>query len=112
MPFLILWVLCGIAAAAIASSRGASGLVWFVAGAVFGPIGLALAFSSGACCPFCRSAIHLKATVCPKCTRELPPVEKTEEAPPHEISGKGLVIILAVVIVGIAALTLAYVLGT
>lgn len=36
----ILWVVCGFFAGLVASSKGRSGCGWFIAGLVFGPIGL------------------------------------------------------------------------
>lgn len=36
----VLWCVCGIFAGVVASSKGRSGCGWFLAGLVFGPIGL------------------------------------------------------------------------
>ena len=37
---LIVWFFCGIGAAMIAQSKGRSGLGWFIAGVLFGPLAL------------------------------------------------------------------------
>ncbi len=44
MEFIILWLVFGAIAAAIAGSRGASAGMGFVAGALLGPIGIGIAF--------------------------------------------------------------------
>jgi len=66
---VLVWIFCGIAAAFVAQSRGASGFLWFCLGVLFGPFGLAFAFASGTDrrCPHCRERIHPEATRCPKC---------------------------------------------
>jgi hypothetical protein len=70
---VLLWVVCGIAAAFIALGRGANGLLWFVLGVLLGPIGLALSFRAGETtnCPHCRSEIPAQASRCPKCQSDL-----------------------------------------
>ena len=67
MEFLIIWVLFGICAAVVASNRGADGCLWFGLGVILGPIGFALAFTTGTKCPKCDSRISKAAQVCPKC---------------------------------------------
>jgi predicted amidophosphoribosyltransferase len=70
MEILILfWIVCGIAAAFVASSRGANGCLWAFLGFLLGPIGLLMAFASQSDrkCPHCQSGIHADATRCPKC---------------------------------------------
>jgi hypothetical protein len=71
---LLIWLVCGIAAAIIASNRGANGCLWFGLGFLFGPFGLAFSFGagSGRQCPACRKNIHAEATKCPYCQSELP----------------------------------------
>jgi hypothetical protein len=71
MPFLIIWLLFGICAAVVASNRGANGFLWFCLGAVLGPIGFALAFTTGTKCPECGSKISEKASICPSCKHRL-----------------------------------------
>ncbi len=71
MEFFAIWLVCGIAAAVVASNRGANGCLWFGLGLLFGPIGLALAFANGRRCPHCASRISTKALVCPHCQRPL-----------------------------------------
>ena len=44
---IIFWIACGIGAAFIANSKGASGCLWFGIGIVLGPIGLLMAMFSG-----------------------------------------------------------------
>ena len=66
---ILLWVVCGIAAAFVASSRGASGCLWFGLGVLLGPLGLALSFAAldQKKCPYCQSGINSQATRCPRC---------------------------------------------
>ena len=40
MEYVILWIVCGIGAAAIASSKGRSVFGWLIGGFLLGPIGL------------------------------------------------------------------------
>ena len=37
---VIIWLICGIASAAIASGKGQSGFAWFFGGLLLGPLGL------------------------------------------------------------------------
>jgi len=66
---ILLWVVCGIGAAVIASNRGGNGCLWFGLGILFGPFGLAFSFAAGSGRerPACRKNIHPKATKCPYC---------------------------------------------
>jgi predicted amidophosphoribosyltransferase len=57
-----------------------------VIGVLFGPIGFALAFTTGAKCPKCASRISKDAQVCPKCRYEL----KVSKSPPGTVVLKGL----------------------
>jgi len=69
---VVFWLLCGTAAAVIANSKGANGGLYFLFGIMFGPFGvLGSLFASGKTCPFCHSRIYAKATVCPRCYRDL-----------------------------------------
>ena len=67
MELLVIWLLFGICAAIVATNRGANGCLWFGIGVVLGPIGFALAFTTGAKCSNCASRISEAAKVCPKC---------------------------------------------
>lgn len=73
MELIVLgWLLCGLIAYAIAAPKGA-GCLWFFLGALLGPIGIVCAIidpGKTVQCPWCRSRIHPKAIVCPKCSRE------------------------------------------
>lgn len=70
------WIVCGIGAAFVASSRGASGCLWMFLGFLLGPIGLAMAFAAESKykCPRCQSNIKEGTTRCPHCQVELRPV--------------------------------------
>ena len=70
---ILIWLVCGIAAAFVAQNRGASGCLWFGLGVLFGPFGLAFAFIAGAdrSCPSCRKPIHPDATKCPYCQTDV-----------------------------------------
>ena len=69
--FIAIWLLFGICAAIVASNRGASGCFWFGLGVLLGPIGFALAFTTGTKCPSCASRISEDATVCPNCGHKI-----------------------------------------
>lgn len=70
---IVAWIFCGIGAAFVAQSRGASGCLWFGLGVLLGPFGLAFAFAAGTDrkCPHCRERVHPEATRCPKCQADL-----------------------------------------
>lgn len=68
----VLWVIWGVVAAVIASNRGGDMAKWLVAGIIFGPFSFPFALFEGGPCPFCMSRISTQATVCPKCSRNLP----------------------------------------
>jgi len=52
---IIIWLICCIAAASIASKQGGNGCLWFGLGVIFGPFGLAFSFMAGdpQKCRFC-----------------------------------------------------------
>lgn len=71
VAFFAIWLLFGICAAIVANGRGASGCLWFGIGVLLGPIGFALAFTTGTKCPKCASVISADAKICPKCQEPL-----------------------------------------
>lgn len=77
--WMLFWA---VATGLVAGSRGGSGGLWGITGAVLGPLGFALAFTAGTPCPACRSRIHHQATRCPKCQVEIAhgPVEAPKPA--------------------------------
>lgn len=77
----IFWIVCGIAAAIIGSSRGESGCGWMIGGFLLGPIGLLMCVtSSGVKCPQCHSRISGGASRCPKCQAGLAPDKSDDPA--------------------------------
>lgn len=60
-----LWVVCGVFAGVVASSKGRSGCGWFIAGLVFGPIGLIAAGCMSKYEPFDPVA-HPEQIICSK----------------------------------------------
>lgn len=74
---ILFWLLCGIAAAFIASKRGANGCLWFGLGILFGPFGLAMSFAAGSKykCRYCLSPVDGRATKCPRCQSAIEPGE-------------------------------------
>lgn len=76
---ILIWIVCGIAAAVVASNRGASGCLWFGLGVLFGPFGLAFSFGagSGRQCHACRKNVRQDALKCPYCQTDLRPKPAT-----------------------------------
>jgi hypothetical protein len=83
MPFVLIWLLFGVASAMIASNKGRSGCGFFALGVLLGPFGLLFALiansdqrrvegeavASGAMkkCPACAEAIRAEARKCRYC---------------------------------------------
>lgn len=90
MGAFIFWVLCGIAAATVASSKGRSAVGWFFLGLILGPFGLIFALIVGKegpaegerKCPFCAEFIKREAIVCKHCGKDLPNEPKAEALKP------------------------------
>ena len=85
MEFIVFWLLCGVVAAVIASSKGGSGFLGFVVGALLGPIGIIISFFMGGekalaekqldagdkkKCPRCAELVQPDALVCKHCGHE------------------------------------------
>ena len=84
---LIIWVVCGIIAAAIASNKGDSGCFGFILGILLGPIGVIIALLSSPKqakldervlksgkmkkCPACAELVKAEATKCRHCGETL-----------------------------------------
>lgn len=94
---ILIWIVCGIAAAKIASDRGASGCLWFGLGMLFGPFGLAFSFAAGNSlwkCPVCRKSIREDALKCPYCQTDLRSKYQTSlvSVPKSKSVGSGVVL--------------------
>jgi len=83
MEYVILWIVCGIGAAAIASSKGRSVFGWLIGGFLLGPIGLLIVGLMGKPapdestlrkCPHCAEMILKEAKVCKHCGRDVEPI--------------------------------------
>ena len=85
MEFVIFWLICGVIAAMIASSKGGSGCGGFFVGILLGPFGIIAALfmgddankrnmeiSSGEKkkCPRCAELVQPDALVCKHCGNE------------------------------------------
>lgn len=89
MEFVLIWILCGLGAAAIASAKEGSVLTGFLAGVLLGPIGILIVLmASGPSgrCPHCRKKINARASVCPHCRSNLRP------AVPDVVPGSGVML--------------------
>lgn len=87
MGLLVLWILCGVICAVIASNKGRSGGGWFLLGCLLGPLGIVLALVVGkdekvvaaaalkagtaVKCPACAELIKPEANVCKHCQTDL-----------------------------------------
>ncbi len=75
MIYLLLWLLCAVAAAYVYHEKGRPWLWGAIAGLVFGPIGVILALLTSKHvpalptkqCPHCKTRIDWNARVCPTC---------------------------------------------
>jgi len=95
MGFLIVWAICGIISAIIASNKGRSGAGWFFIGVLFGPLGIVAALVVSADhkavkqqkvtegthrkCPMCAELVLAEAKICKYCKSELPETPKVVE---------------------------------
>lgn len=103
MLYLLVWVLCGFAAAMIYSNKGRSGATAFLVGIFLGPIGVLLALltptdaagverkqlDAGQMkkCPHCAELIRAEASICRYCNREQPGAGQPREW--QSLSGGG-----------------------
>jgi hypothetical protein len=83
--FVLSWIICGIATAVIASSKGRDGCGWGILGFLLGPIGILMAIGIAAVsddhralatgelrkCPFCAELIRREAIKCRFCGSEI-----------------------------------------
>ena len=83
MEYIIIWIVCGIGAAAIASSKGRSAGAWFLGGLLLGPIGLLIvgfmrevepvvAPKNTVTCPKCGAEVAIGSTWCQRCQHHMP----------------------------------------
>jgi hypothetical protein len=93
----LLWIGCGVVAAAIAAEKHRDGCLFFILGVIIGPfavLGAAMmstdakraqqsAVRRGALvpCPHCRTPVDPRATVCPACRSPLAPPAPAPKQP-------------------------------
>ena len=66
----VIWILSALIAAAIGAKKG-EGILGFIIGIIFGPLGVIFALLSKGNrvkCPACKELINKDASRCPKCT--------------------------------------------
>lgn len=96
MEFVIFWIICGGIAAMIASSKGGSGGLGFLAGVLLGPLGIVVALFMGSeagkverqvtsggmkKCPMCAEAVLADAVICKHCRHDFFAAFKDDEEP-------------------------------
>ena len=100
MGYVVLWGLCGMAAAVLATRKGRRRTAWCLLGVLLGPVALLVAVlpspaararraaplsgqaGTSRPCPFCAEAIRVEAITCRYCQRDVPPL--TTAAAPGE----------------------------
>lgn len=80
--WMVLWVVCGVIAAMIVADKGGNGVIGFLVGVLFGPLGIVAAFFLGDAkakeaqqiaggdskkCPRCAELVKADALVCKHC---------------------------------------------
>src|SRR5581483_10550208 len=88
MALIGIWLLCGVAAAVVASNRGGNWLLWLFVGLFLGPIGWALAFAVKKkpglplleFCQHCGSKLSDDFINCPQCLKN----PRKLEGPPRK----------------------------
>ena len=80
MTFLylgFLWLGSALFCAGLADAKNRSGLLWFVAGFLFGIVALIAIAGMPAggtrTCPYCLQSVHKNTRVCGHCTRDVVP---------------------------------------
>jgi hypothetical protein len=92
---IIVWVVCGVFTAIVASSKGRGTWGWFFAGFLFGPIALfAVGFMPAAIagamqrkCPACAELILREAKRCKHCGAEVEPLPELPSIPSPGAAG-------------------------
>jgi len=100
MEYVLIWIVCAVFTAVIASSKGRRGFVWFLLALLISPVALLavgfmpakkkeeetqattedakpkkIADSTERKCPFCAEIIKAEAVVCRFCGRDVEPVK-------------------------------------
>ncbi len=85
MVMILLWIVCGWVAAAVAGSKGGSAVLGFLAGLLLGPLGIIIALFMGTeegrarvrvasgeakRCPMCAEAVLADAIICKHCRHD------------------------------------------
>ena len=94
MEFVLIWFICGVVSAVVASNKGRNGFGWFVLGMLFGPLGVILSFAVAANkqavdtaairsgqskkCPSCAELVKMEAIKCRYCGQDLSGPSPTE----------------------------------
>ncbi|OQX61140.1 MAG: hypothetical protein B6I38_09665 [Anaerolineaceae bacterium 4572_5.1] len=106
IPYIVIWIICGVVAGYIYKQRGRSQGIGFFGGVLLGPIGIILAVITPTQlikCPHCAERIQPDAKICRYCGKEIPEELQQKE---KTITWSGPLIFGAIILVVVLLLIL------